>query len=43
MAYRVQCVVDGGRDLMQMVRHQTPGWADEIKRRVMAVMNARRD
>ena len=37
--YRAQCVADGGRELMQMVRHQTPEWAEEIKRRVMALLN----
>lgn len=43
LRYRAQCVSDGGRELMQMVRHQSPEWADEIKRRVMVAMNANRD
>ena len=41
--YRVQCVVEGGRELMQMVRHQSPEWADEIKNRALVLMNANRD
>ena len=39
LEYRAECVADGGRELMQMVRHQTPEWAEEIKRRVMALLN----
>ena len=37
--YRAQCVADGGRELMQMVRHQTPEWAEEIKRRALTLID----
>ena len=37
--YRAQCVADGGRELMQMVRHQTPEWAEEIKIRALILID----
>jgi len=32
-------VADGGRELMQMVRHQTPEWAEEIKSRALTLID----
>ena len=36
--YRAECVARGGRESMEMVRHQTPEWADEIKRRALILI-----
>ena len=41
--YQAECVADGGRELMQMVRHQSPEWADEIKVRALMLMDERRN
>ena len=38
LAYRAECVATGGRDIMQMVRHQSPEWADETKVRALMLM-----
>lgn len=40
MQYRAECVVTGGREIMAMVRIQSPEWADEIKNRAIATMGA---
>lgn len=36
--YRAECVARGGRESMEMVRHQTPEWADDIKRRALILI-----
>lgn len=36
--YRAECVANGGRESMEMVRHQTPEWADDIKRRALILI-----
>jgi len=36
--YRAECVARGGRESMETVRHQTPEWADEIKRRALILI-----
>jgi len=38
--YRAECVARGGREAMEMVRHQTTEWADEIKRRALEIIGA---
>lgn len=38
LAYRAECVAHGGRATMETVRHQTPEWADEIKRRALILI-----
>ena len=38
--YRAECVATGGRSAMETVRHQSPGWAEEIKRRAMILLSA---
>jgi len=40
--YRAECVARGGREAMEMVRHQSPEWADEIKRRALELIDAGR-
>ncbi len=35
---RAECVARGGRESMEMVRHQSPEWADEIKRRALILI-----
>lgn len=40
LAYRAECVANGGRATMETVRHQSPEWAEEIKRRAMILLNA---
>lgn len=39
LAYRAECVAAGGRATMETVRHQSPEWADEIKRRALILIN----
>jgi hypothetical protein len=39
LAYRAECVATGGRATMETVRHQSPEWADEIKRRALILIN----
>jgi hypothetical protein len=41
--YRAECVARGGRAAMETVRHQSPEWADEIKRRALELINAERN
>lgn len=41
--YRAECVARGGMESMEMVRRQTPEWADEIKRRALELINAERN
>ena len=36
--YRAECVAEGGRATMETVRHQSPEWAEEIKRRALILM-----
>lgn len=38
LSYRAECVAEGGRESMEMVRHQTPEWADDIKRRALILI-----
>lgn len=40
LQYRAECVVDGGKETMATVRHQSLDWADEIKRRALMLINA---
>jgi hypothetical protein len=40
--YRAECVADGGKETMAMVRHQSPDWAEEIKIRALMLMEKRR-
>lgn len=40
--YRAECVANGGRATMETVRHQSPEWADEIKRRALILINGDR-
>ena len=35
LGYRAECVAQGGKATMEAVRHQSPEWADEIKRRAL--------
>jgi len=42
LSYRVACVVDGGKEVMAMVRHQSPEWSDEVKIRALMLMEKRR-
>lgn len=41
--YRAECVADGGKEVMAMVRHQSPELADEIKIRALMLMDERRN
>lgn len=36
--YRAECVAQGGKATMETVRHQSPEWAEEIKRRAKILM-----
>ena len=36
--YRAECVAAGGMATMETVRHQSPEWADEIKRRALILI-----
>lgn len=38
LEYRAECVASGGREMMETVRHQSPEWADEIKRRALILI-----
>lgn len=38
LQYRAECVATGWRDAMLTVRHQSPEWAEEIKRRALILM-----
>lgn len=40
--YRAECVATGGRSMMETIRHQSPEWADEIKRRALAMISETR-
>ena len=40
LEYQAECVAEGGKAAMETVRHQSPGWADEIKRRALIMINA---
>ena len=42
LSYRAACVADGGKDVMAMVRHQSPEWADEVKVRALMLIEQRR-
>ena len=35
--YRAECVAEGGKATMETVRHQSPEWAAEIKRRSFVI------
>ena len=39
--YRAECVAEGGRAVMEMVRIQSPEWADEIKGRALILIEQR--
>ena len=39
LAYQAQCVADGGRDVIMIVRQMAPEWAEEIKIRALTLMN----
>lgn len=38
LEYRAECVAEGGKATMETVRHQSPEWADEIKRRALILI-----
>lgn len=38
LEYRAECVAEGGRATMETVRHQSPEWADDIKRRALILI-----
>lgn len=42
LQYRAECVMDGGRETMDMVRIQSPEWAGEIKIRALTLIEQRR-
>lgn len=39
LAYHAECVAEGGRATMETIRHQSPEWAEEIKRRALILIN----
>ena len=43
LQYRAECVREGGRSVMEMVRIQSPEWADEVKVRALMLMDERRN
>lgn len=41
LAYQAQCVADGGRDVMMIVRRMAPEWAEEIKSRALILIEGK--
>lgn len=41
LAHRAECVAEGGRAVMEMVRIQSSEWADEVKRRALVLIEAK--